>query len=208
MKNIYVFFIATEFKTGKAIRLLTRGKYNHVAFSFSPSISKLYSYSRYRYYEPLISGFGIEYTDRYTYTREDVKIKVCKYEISDEHYNRIKEKIELYSIKEDETQYNFLDLITYPFNVHIDMEYTHTCISFLLDLLEINNIHTIGQLEKKIGDNTVYEGKLWDYEQTITKGPKDFFERRGRVTVYKESGKLLFGLTRTFLGGCIKKITT
>ncbi len=200
MKTVYVFFIATEFKIGKAIRLATHNRYNHVALSFEPTARELYSYSRYRYYEPLLSGFGIEYTDRYRTTADAVKVRVCEYRVSDELYARIKERIALYTEKKSETQYNFFDVLLYPFNRHIGISYVHTCISFLLELLELLQIHTIAQLEELLKDDIIFEGLLKEFDPIETSGPVDFFEKRDRRTRYGELGAkircLMMGFAR------------
>lgn len=199
MKNIYVFFFATQFKTGKAIRLMTRNQYSHVALSFGPDTQMLYSYARYRYHEPLISGFGIEYTDRYSNYGQTVDIKVCEVPVSDELYDRIQRKIEYYKENQSSTRYNFFDVIAYPFSRHVELEYAHTCISFLLELLEIQDVHTISQLEKKLADEVIYEGSLQGFESCPSQSPIDFFERRGRRLVYAQSAQVFLILTLSLI---------
>jgi hypothetical protein len=199
MKNIYVFFFATPFMTGKAIRLMTRTHYSHVALSFDPNTQVLYSYARYRYHEPLISGFGIEYTDRYADPDKQVDIKVCTVSVTDEHFARIKNRIELYQENQSATRYNFFDVLAYPFNRHVELEFTHTCISFLLELLEMPDVHTISQLERRLSDAALYEGPLQAFERVPTSGPVDFFERRGRFLVCTQSAQVMFILTMSLL---------
>ena len=41
MKEIYIVFLASNFRSGQAIRLLTRGDYNHVALSLTPQLDRL-----------------------------------------------------------------------------------------------------------------------------------------------------------------------
>ncbi|NCB51404.1 MAG: hypothetical protein EOM54_05925 [Clostridia bacterium] len=195
MKNIYVFFFATQYKTGKAIRLMTRNRYSHVALSFDPDTQALYSYARYRYHEPLISGFGIEYTDRYAAFGQTVDIKVCEVPVYDELYARILQKIEFYKENQSSTRYNFVDVLTYPFSRHVELEYTHTCISFLAELLEMQDIHTIPQLEKKFAAQVVYEGPLHEFESCPSQNPIDFFEKRRRSVVYAQSAHVFLILT-------------
>lgn len=195
MKNIYVFFFTPQFKIGRAVRLMTRNQYAHVALSFGPDTQMLYSYARYRYHEPLISGFGVEYTDRYSVLGQAVDIKVCEVPVSDELYERISQKIEIYRANQSSTRYNFFDVVTYPFHRHVELEYTHTCISFLLELLEMRDVHTISQLEKKLSGQVVYEGPLSQFEGSPSKGPVDFFERRGRRLVYAQSAQVFLILT-------------
>lgn len=205
MKTVYVFFIESRFGAGKAIRLLTRNKYTHVAMSFEASTRTLYSYARYRYHEPFLSGFGVEYTDRYA-AGEPVDIKVCACPVTDAHYERIRRRIGLYTEHRAETRYNFFDLFTYPFGRHVALQFTHTCISFLLELLERPEIHTIRQLEDALADRVVYEGPLRAFEAEASRGPGDFFERRRRAMVYARSGRMLFGLCASLVVLGIRKL--
>lgn len=203
MPKVYVLFIASPFRTGRAIRLLTNNKYNHVALSLTPDTQRLYAFSRYRYREPLLSGFGIEYTDRYEPYQVD--IKVCEIPVTDEQLASIKRRLRLYEMFREKTRYNFMDIVAYPFHKHIDIRLTHTCISFVLELLRLTDVHTIGGLEKKLTGSDVYEGRLSAFEKTATHGPVDFFERRPRLTVARESGATMLALAGTFSMFCFDR---
>ena len=201
MKNVYVFFFATQFKTGTAIRMVTRNKYNHVAFSFTPDTECLYSYARYRYHEPLLSGFGREATDRYAPTR-GVEIRVCEVSVTDEQYAQIQEKISHYQEMAAKTRYNFFDLIIYPIPLwrrHVNLQYTHTCLSFLCELLDMQEVHSITTLQEKLSDCIFYEGLLSDFEVKPSQGMIDFYERRSRRSVWKRNGILIASLTLSLL---------
>ena len=186
MKNVYIFFFQTQFKTGKTIRFLTRNEYNHVGISFEPDTRLIYSYARYRYYEPLSAGFGIEATDRYYGCDKMTNIKVYEYAVEDDHYDRIREAIDYYLENKASTRYNYFDIITYPFKKHVRLDpTTHTCLSFLLELLERSDVKTIGQLERSLpSDSIIYEGRLDVFEQgSPSKSDIDFFEKRSRRVV-------------------------
>ena len=206
MKKVYIFFLSTPFKTGKTIQFLTGHKYNHVAFSFEKSGDKLYSYARYRYHEPFLSGFGIENTDRYAPQINDTHIKICEYEVSDEHYRRIRCRIRHYEENRRKSTYNFLDILCYPFNIHLKLAYTHTCISFLLELLERRDVHTIGQLERKLKNNVIYEGCIGDYCEKLTSGTIDFYEKRSLWNVIDETKNRAWLVAFRLLGFIKKKV--
>ncbi len=191
MKNLYIFFFETQFKTGSAIRMVTRYKYNHVAISFEPNTDRLYSYARYRYHEPLLSGFGVEYTDRYRNGAKPVCIKVYEVPVTDEHYERVKKRIDYYINYWEHTQYNFFDIIFYPFKHHVELQFTHTCLSFACELLDMQGIHSIEELDARLackGGSVIFEGPLSVFEASPSSGPIDFYERRGRVRVLAQSG--------------------
>lgn len=195
MKKVYIFFFSTCFKTGTAIRLVTRNKYNHVAFSFTPGTECLYSYARYRYHEPMLSGFGIESTDRYA-TGAEVEIRVCELAVSDERYKQIQQRIAHYMEIAAKTRYNFFDLLIYPvWRHHVQLQYTHTCLSFLCELLDMKEIHTIPQLQRLLSANIVYEGLLSAFEKEPSHGVVDFYERRNRAWVMAQNSLVLCRLT-------------
>lgn len=191
MPKIYIFFLATPFKTGRAIRLLTHRPYNHVAVSFTPKGERLFSYMRYRYHEPLISGFGEEFTDRYADVARQVGLRVCEVELSQAHYQRVRRAVDAYLAAQQDTCYSFVDLLAYPFHRHVQLAYTHTCISFVCELLELPRLYTIGQLEKKLARHTLYKGPMAGYYAEFSHGPQDFYERRSRRVVYSQSARAL-----------------
>lgn len=191
MPKVYIFFFATPFKTGKAIRFLTHRRYNHVAISLTPEGRTLYSFARYRYSEPLLSGFVEENPGRYACAPQNVGLCVCELEVSPAHYARICQHIADYQQAQSRTCYNFADLLVYPFHRHLQLAYTHTCISFLLELLEIGDLHTIGQLETALTDRVIYTGPLSGYCDIHAEEAGEFFERRSRRVVYWQSGKML-----------------
>ncbi|MEG1633399.1 MAG: hypothetical protein RR314_05045 [Oscillospiraceae bacterium] len=195
MKDIYIFFFETQFGAGRMIRFITRNKFSHVALSFDPDTAELYSYARYRYHEPILSGFGIEATDRYARFGKPMDIKVCRIPVTDEHYARITRHLEEYTENQSRTRYNFFDVLAYPFHRHIELELCHTCLSFMLELLEIDDLHSINELEHRLEGNEIYEGKLSAFEHAPSVSEIDFFERRGRPYVYSRSGLTLLTLT-------------
>lgn len=198
MKKIYIVFIASNFKSGKLIRFFTRGKYNHVAFSNEPYVSELYSFARYNYYESLLGGFGPEYSNRYLSEGRDIKIKVCQYEVTQEHYERIMEKLDYYG--QAKTRYNILSVLTYPFKKQVDLPNTHTCISFMLELLELEKSITINKLEEMLSSNVIYEGNLSNRLSYIAPPDEDeFFVRKNPIVVWGKTCLYCYGLLSTLV---------
>jgi|GEM_PF-1156458 len=160
MKKVYIVFLASNFKSGKFIRFITRGRYNHVALSLTPEIAKMYSFARSNYYQPMLGGFEIELPDRYITGVLDVETKICAYEVSDERFEEICTRLGYMTENKRKTHYNALSLLTYPFSRTVKIEHTYTCIDFLTELLGIGQGYTIGKLERQLSDNTVYVGAL------------------------------------------------
>lgn len=198
MKKIYIVFIASNFKSGKIIRFFTRGIYNHVAFSHEPYVSALYSFARYNYYESFLGGFGPEYSNRYLSQGKDIKIKICQYEVTEEHYERIKDKLEYYG--QAKTRYNILSVLTYPLKKQVELPDTHTCISFMLELLELDKNITINKLESMLTKDTIYEGNLSDRLSYVAPPDEDeFFVRKNRFKVWGKTCLYWYGLFATLV---------
>lgn len=178
MKRIYIVFIASSYKTGNAIRMLTGGTYNHVALALEDSLNVLYSYSRSNFFEPLNGGYQKETPSRYFANHKDAQIRVCEYMVEDDHYQRIQEALMDYGKNQRETCYNFADLLVYPFKIHIPLSRMHTCISFVTELLEIHRFMSIGQLENQCKQHTIYEGSMKECVNEIqSKVEVNFFVR-------------------------------
>ena len=128
----------------------------------------------------------MEATDRYYGVDQMTNIKVCEYCVEDDHYERIRNAVDYYLENREATRYNFFDIVTYPFKKHVSLDpLTHTCISFVMELLERKDVKTLGQLEKSLpAESIVYEGPLDEYEKGCpSKGDIDFFERRSKRVV-------------------------
>lgn len=195
MKDVYIVFIASNFKTGKAIRFLTRGRYNHVALSFEPVIDTLYSYARYNYYEPILGGYGAEYPNRYLANGEDVPVRVCRYPVTDEHYQRIKDSLQVHEEQKTDTRYNFFSLVTYPFGVDLHIHGAHTCISFLRELLEIEGFVSINRLARILENDIVFEGNLsGTIEPMSPEKDAQFYIRHKRLQIWYKSCLYMAGL--------------
>lgn len=194
-KKVYIFFFETPFRTGKVIRFLTRNKYSHVALSFKPDTKCIYSFARQRYHEPFMAGFGVESTDRYArFDGAPINIRVCEYKVAEDMYRRMKLAIAKYRAVQSLTRYNFIDLLTYPFGKHIKLEYTHTCVSFLAEIIEREDLRTIGQLQRELEDRIIYEGPIDGFEKFPSRGSFDFYERRAHWLVYASSAAVMGSL--------------
>ena len=177
MKKLFVVFVASNYKTGNVIRFITRGKYNHVAIALDDSLHTLYSYARNNYFEPLNAGYQHETPSRYLMNGKDTQIKICEYLVDDNHYEHIVNAIGEYSKNQSCTLYNFADLLMYPFKVHIPINLTHTCVSFVSKLLEVKQFMSLKQLEKKFKKGTVYEGSMKEYVGDYSQVEVNYFTR-------------------------------
>lgn len=188
MKSVYVVFIASNFKTGKLIRTLTHSRYNHVAISLTPKIRELYSYARYNLYEPLLGGFGVEYPNRYLYEEQDIPVKICEVQVTEEHYQEILTSIQFFKDNQERTKYNFLSVITYPFGKSVKIGLTYTCLEFVLKLLHCKKNLSIKGFERKLQNSIVYQGNMSDCLEEGAELLNDcFFEYKRKVHVYRKT---------------------
>ena len=177
MKDIYIVFLASNYKSGKFIRTFTRARYSHVALSNSPRLAEMYSFSRRYYNTPFVAGFVRELPSRYLYNGTDTPVKVCKVSISDERYEWIMNTVVTFMKNREQMKYNFLSTLTYPLHRSVKVRDAYICIEFIRMILGIPDFLTIPQLEKRLGDSVVYEGGIRALAQTgsVT---DDYFEKK------------------------------
>ena len=142
------------------IRIMTQNEFNHVSITFDKNYEVMYSFARIYINSPFRGGFVIETPERILNGKRDVKIKIYKITISNEDYEMIKEKIELFEKLDKEMIYNSLNALLSVFKKRMYINNAYTCIEFLTFLLELTDVYTIKDLEKKYIDNEIYCGNL------------------------------------------------
>lgn len=187
MKTVYIVFVSSNYVTGSLIRMVTGWQYNHVALALNPLLPKMHAYSRCNYFEPLNGGYQQETPARYLVDGNDSKIKICGYQVTDEHYARICATLQDYQAHQTETRYNFADILIFPLHKHIPLQRTHTCISFLCEVLELNRYMTVVQLERKLRNQVLYEGSIGAWVGQNFPSENTYFEHRGRLRACKDT---------------------
>lgn len=177
MKNIYIAFLASNYKSGKFIRFLTRTRYSHVVLSESPQLSEMYSFARQHYNTPFVAGFVRELPSRYLHNGTDTPVKVCKISISDARYEWILSMVRSFMKKQKLMKYNFFSALAYPLHRSVKIPNAYICIEFIRLILGIKHFLTIPQLEKHLRNCVIYEGSL----RALTNGCQnedDYFEHK------------------------------
>lgn len=177
MKDIYIVFLASNYKSGKFIRTFTRTRYSHVALSNSPHLAEIYSFSRQYYNTPFVAGFVRELPSRYLCNGMDTPVKVCKVSISDARYEWVMKIVMTFMKNKEHMKYNFLSALTYPLHRSVKIRDAYICIEFIRMILGISDFMTIPQLEKRLNKCVVYEGGIRALANTgsIT---DDYFEKK------------------------------
>lgn len=177
MKDIYIVFLASNYKSGKFIRTLTKTKYSHVALSNSPQLTEMYSFSRHYYNTPFVAGFVRELPSRYLCDGTDTPVKVCKISITDERYEWIMKIVRSFMKNREQMKYNFLSALTYPLHRSVKIRDAYICIEFIRMILGIQRFLTIPQLEKQLNGYVIYEGGI----RALAKSDSitdDYFEKK------------------------------
>ena len=99
MKNIYIVLSQTGTMFSRALKFVTRAKYNHVSISLNESLDTMYSFGRLNAYNPFIGGFVEEGKNKGVFKRfQNTQAMVIELSISEHKYNAIKYFIDLFKI--------------------------------------------------------------------------------------------------------------
>lgn len=137
MKYIYVTLVKSITVIGTITRFLTKYPFSHVSICLDKKLEKFYSFSRYYYNSPLISGFTTEYRNHLAAKRNvNLHCRVYRVPVTDEEYKRIEEKI--YEMKRDkDLMYNYYSLITMKLLGGLKVYKSYTCCSFVAEILDM-----------------------------------------------------------------------
>ncbi len=179
MKDIYVAFLTSNYKTSAFIRQFTRYKFSHVALSETPTLDKMYSFARKYQNTPFVGGFVIELPSRYFISEKKVPVKVCRIPLDDSEYDKVMARIDSFRQTPDQYKYNYFSALAYWFKRPYRKKDAFICIEFVLYALGIDEFMTIKQFEKQLEKNVVYEGTM---DELITESAKaesgEFFDKK------------------------------
>lgn len=133
MKNVYVILVKSLTRIGT----FTRYPYSHASLSLDDDLEQFYSFSRYYYNSPIISGFTSEYRSHLAAKQNKVtECKIFKIPVTDEEYKIIKERIQK-MIKDQELMYNYFSLLTMIFRRSVSVYKSYTCTSFVAETISL-----------------------------------------------------------------------
>lgn len=181
MKDIYVAFLTSNYKTSAFIRQFTRYKFSHVALSETPDLEKMYSFARKYQNTPFVGGFVIELPSRYFISEKKVPVKVCRIALEDDEYTKVMARIASFQQTPDQYKYNYFSALAYWFNRPYKKKDAFICIEFVLYALGIDEFMTIKEFEKRLSNNVVYEGYMDEIVKESAKRDKsgdDFWEKQ------------------------------
>lgn len=149
-------------KTDTAMPKPAGSYYNHVAISFQKELNVMYSFTRYRVNTPYVGGFVAEKPSRYMLCDEPTPIKLYILMADDEDYQRIRDKVDAFSKNRKNYVYDiFSDISSKKSDKQINGAFTD--VGFVCSILEIQNVHTVKQLEGELEFCRVYTGTMQKY---------------------------------------------
>lgn len=202
MKNVYVILVKSLTRIGTFTRFFTRYPYSHASLSLDDDLEQFYSFSRYYYNSPIISGFTSEYRSHLAAKQNKVtECKIFKIPVTDEEYKIIKERIQK-MIKDQELMYNYFSLLTMIFRRSVSVYKSYTCTSFVAETISLIDKIKLPKpasrfvpkdFEKLLNDEyAFFEGKL---------EPKKVFKKDHyyhKVPVAKRFSRSLYAISESF----------
>ena len=177
MKGIYIILTYTGTIPSKVIKSFTKDEFSHVSIALDVDLQEMYSFARLRKYNFFIAGFLHEKINEGTFKRfKKTTAKIYHLEITDEQYNKIKDKIEEINENKEQYKFNILGLCAVSIHMKIKRERYFYCAEFVKYLLEEAGIKTnlpeivkpedFKELE---GLEEIYSGLLREYQSSKTK---------------------------------------
>ena len=146
-KFIYPIVISSPFGTGRFIRAVTKFTYNHAGIAFSPDVCSFYSFSRLYKKATFYGGFVKESILRYKSESYKSHIKVFAVPVTDENYEKIKERISFYEENKEDYIYNLISAAAFIRRKNIKIKNAYTCLEFTLKM--VKEFCEIGELNKR-----------------------------------------------------------
>ena len=183
-KNLYVVFSATPYRMGRAIRMVTRFEYNHVALALSET-GPLYSFARKYGNVPLCGGFVEESPLRYRNRGRRARIFVCRIPVTEEQYAAVVHKLNAIKRQQQRYVYNLYSAAAAPLHRRIALPRSFTCVEFAVALLaeggilrseETGRFWSISALMARLTPFEIYQGPFPKQENPRWKN--DSFPRR------------------------------
>ncbi|MCD7822690.1 MAG: hypothetical protein LUG86_01530 [Oscillospiraceae bacterium] len=204
-KPVFIVFFATDLKTGRFIRTITRHRFNHAAISLD-GMKTFYSFSRLYIDHPTISGLVCESPKRYLMTGRTL-VRAYRIDVDIETYELIKSHISEMLASRDDYVYNFISCGTYMFGRRFLRKKAFTCVEFVRDTLVYGGI-LFEDHKKRVGLDSL-ENELAACGYEMREGTALQLLRRtswgddpylddcgGRIAVIREASRRLYRMVR------------
>lgn len=143
MKEIYIVLTHTGTILSQIIKKYTKDEFSHVSIALDSELKQMYSFGRLNPYNPFWGGFVHEYIDKGTFKRFDqTRANIYSLKITDEQYEKIKNKIKHFETEKDNYTFNILGLFAVGFHKRIKKAHSFYCAEFVKYLLDEAKIDT------------------------------------------------------------------
>lgn len=210
MKTVYIVFSATPYRMGRVIRTVLHNTYNHVAIAFDEDLSTMYSFARFHVNAPLYGGFVSESLRRHFHGGSCSRIKVCRLEVGEENYARLRAFVSGMESSAHHYIYNTYSALLTPLHIRLLIRDSYTCAEFVGDALSIAGVeiprgafHSLKATERILEPCVIYEGECEGYVQDAQWGEDRFPERLGRVAATKATLSAFCRLTARAVMGLL-----
>ncbi|MCD8108402.1 MAG: hypothetical protein LUE20_10670 [Oscillospiraceae bacterium] len=202
---IYIVFFATDLKTGRFIRTMTRHRFNHAAISLD-GMKTFYSFSRLYIDHPMIGGLVCESPKRYLMTGRTV-LRAYRIDVDLETYGLIKSHIEEMLASRDDYVYNFISCGTYMLGRRFRRKRAFTCVEFVRDTLVCGGV-LFEDAKRRVGVDSLEEelsacgyemreGTAVELLKRTPWGDDPYLDDcGGRIAVIREASRRLYRMVR------------
>lgn len=212
LKPVYVVLIEGKSCFSKAIKVLTKDIYSHIAISLDSSLHNMYSYG--------ISSNS----NKNGFRKEDIndlpiggRIDVFAFFVTDPVYKKITKFIDNFKENADKTSYSFINLITYLFNIPHNTEWKLVCSQFVDRCLQAAEINLTGRDSSRVAPADLdramsSENRIYNlYKGLHSKYNSESIERlinalSGKAKPLKESNSKYYSNENAFITGIINNI--
>ena len=176
MKGIYIILTYTGTIPSKVIKSFTKDEFSHVSIALDIDLNEMYSFARLRKYNFFIAGFLHEKINEGTFKRfKKTQAKIYHLQVTDEQYEKIKNKIEEINETKEQYKFNILGLCAVSIHKRIKRDHYFYCAEFVKYLLESSGIQTNlpeivkpEDFKKLDGLEEIYSGLLKNYKSSKT----------------------------------------
>ena len=132
-KTIFIVLTDTGTMLSKAIGMYTRKDLNHASIAFDEQLIEMYSFGRKQRHNPFIGGFVREDASKGIF--EDAKCAIFSFQVTDEVYTKMRDKILQIEQNKELYRYNFIGLFGVALNKGIQRKHAFFCSQFVATIL-------------------------------------------------------------------------
>ncbi len=173
IKYVYVIVSQTGTILSRALKLMTRAKYNHASIAFDPALKTMYSFGRLHAYNPFIAGLVRESLHHGTFHRfQNTDAMILTLAVDPKtHAQMLSDVRTMYRDKKN-YRYNYLGLCYAFFGVKKQFDHRFYCSEFVEHMLKKHKLAVFDpeaiikpmDLCAIHGGRVIFRGRLQDFK--------------------------------------------